>query len=479
MHSADGSTSRGALLITVDSLRADALGPHTPTLRGLARRGTAFETAIAGGNWTPFSFPDLLGARPVFADASTPGPATDPTLAEALSSAGVRTAGVNAGNGFLTAHYGYDRGFDEFESFLDGARTPVGRFLTTHPTVNGWVQYLGWPLGDAAARLRGRERRHAVDTSHLHALEREALDTVDSVATGDDDEPFFLWVHYMDAHTPYVPAPRHVRAVTDGEVGSLQTLLGHLRAGLGREVSEETLRTLRALYDAAVRQIDESVDRLLSELEAAGLREETTVILAGDHGEEFLEHGHLAHYPKLYDELVRVPFVVDHPGAPARRERAPVPLRDVPPTVCDALGVEPPAAFAGESLLPTVADAQPPDRGPVTSLAVRGESVTSQPIPRRLGDGTPLVAARTERWSYLRDADGSVRVFDREADPGETEPVNRSAVPEATRAELRTATADRLDLLSDGPADEVEDAEDETEAAPDAIERRLEALGYR
>ncbi|PSQ06827.1 sulfatase [Halobacteriales archaeon QS_6_71_20] len=469
------------MLITVDSLRADALGPHTPTLRGLARRGTAFETAIAGGNWTPFSFPDLLGARPVFADASTPGPATDPTLAEALSAAGVRTAGVNAGNGFLTAHYGYDRGFDEFESFLDGARTPVGRFLTTHPTVNGWVQYFGWPLGNAAAKLRGRERRHAVDTSHLHALEREAFDTVDSVAA--DEEPFFLWIHYMDAHTPYVPAPRHVRAVTDGEVGSLQTLLGHLRAGLGREVSDDTLRTLRALYDASVRQIDESVERVLEELEAAGLREETTVVLAGDHGEEFLEHGHLAHYPKLYDELVRVPLVVDHPGAPARREPAPVPLRDVPPTVCAALGVEPPAAFAGESLLPTVADAEPPDRGPVTSLAVRGESVTSQPIPRRLGDGTPLVAARTSRWSYLRGGDGQVRVFDRDADPGETEPVDRSAVPEATRAELRRATEDRLALLSDGSAagNGNADAEDGdgAEAAPDAIERRLEALGYR
>ncbi len=466
------------MLITVDSLRADALGPHTPTLRGLARRGTAFETAIAGGNWTPFSFPDLLGARPVFADASTPGPATDPTLAEALSAAGVRTAGVNAGNGFLTPHYGYDRGFDEFESFLDGARTPVGRFLTTHPTVNGWVQYLGWPLGSAAARLRGRERRHAVDTSHLHALEREALGSVESFAADDDDRPFFLWIHYMDAHTPYVPAPRHVRAVTDGEVGSLQALLGHLRAGLGRVVDEDTLRTLRALYDAAVRQIDESVGRVLEELESAGLREETTVILAGDHGEEFLEHGHLAHYPKLYDELVRVPFVVDHPGAPARREGAAVPLRDVPPTVCDALGVEPPSAFAGESLLPTVVDAEPPERAPVTSLAVRGESVTSQPIPRRLGDGTPLVAARTRRWSYLRGPDGDVRVFDREADPGETDPLDPAAVPEGTRADLRAAADDRLALLAGGAA-AADGSRGGAGEAPDAIERRLEALGYR
>jgi arylsulfatase A-like enzyme len=491
------------LLITVDSLRADALGPHTPTLRELAGRGTTFETAVAGGNWTPFSFPDLLGARPVFADASTPGPAADPTLAEALSAAGVRTAGVNAGNGFLTEYYGYDRGFDTFESFLEGARTPVGRFLTTHPTVNGWVQYLGWPLSSAVARLHGHERRHAVDTSHLHALERRAVDAVDAVADGPADRPFFLWTHYMDTHTPYVPAPRHVRAVTDGEVGSFQTLLGHLRAGLGQEVDEETLRTLRALYDAAARQVDESVERVLEELSTAGLREDTTVILVGDHGEEFLDHGHLAHYPKLYDELVRVPFIVDHPGAPTRRESAPVPLRDVPPTVCDALGVEPPAAFAGKSLLPTVTEAVGPDRAPVTSLALRGESVTSQPIPRRFGDGDPLVAARTERWTYIRgpvrSGDGvgeggdhhsaAVRVFDRNRDPGEADPVDPSAVPEETLCDLERATDERLALLPEGAStggtprgDDDRDAaahEDSDGEVPDEIERRLDALGYR
>ncbi|WP_284012403.1 sulfatase [Halobaculum litoreum] len=475
MTSAGEARSRGVLLITVDSLRADALGPHTPTLRELARRGTTFDAAVAGGNWTPFSFPDLLGARPVFADASTPGPATDPTLAETLSAAGVRTAGVNAGNGFLAEYYGYDRGFDEFESFLDGARTPVGRFLATHPTVNGWVQYLGWPVSSASAKLRGRERRHAVDTSHLHALERRGLDAIDRF--GADDRPFFLWLHYMDAHTPYVPAPRHVRAVTDGEVGSLQTLLGHLRAGLGREVDGETLRTLRALYDASVRQIDESIERVLGALVDAGVREETTVVLAGDHGEEFLEHGHLAHYPKLYDELVRVPFVVDHPGAPARTEEAAVPLRDVPPTVCDALGVTPPAAFAGESLLPTVVDGVAPDRAPVSSLALRGESVTSQPIPRRLGDGTPFAAARTARWTYVRGPDGDVEVYDRDADPGEHDPVDRDAVPESTLAALERTVDDRLALLHDAGTDDA--AGDGGGDAPAEIERRLEALGYR
>jgi arylsulfatase A-like enzyme len=291
---AEADAADGVLLITVDSLRADAIGADTPTLRELGDRGTAFERAFAPGNWTPFSFPSILGSEPVFADAITPGPSAAPTLAERLQAAGIRTGGINAANGFLTDFWGYDRGFETYESFVGDARTPVGRFLTAHPTVRGWLQYFGWPVGAATARLRGHERRHAVDTSHLHRLERRAADFLSSVR----DDRFFLWLHYMDAHTPYVPAPRHVRAVTGGEVGSVRTLLGHLRAGLGRDVSEGTLRTLRALYDAAVHQVDESVDRVLSLLAEAGRRDSTTVIVVGDHGEEFMEHGHLAHYPK-------------------------------------------------------------------------------------------------------------------------------------------------------------------------------------
>ena len=114
-----------AILVTVDSLRTDAIEPYggeydTPTFSALAERGTVFENAFAHGNWTPMSFPSILASRPVFADTGRIGVDGVTTLAERLQAAGVATGGFNAANGFLTEHWGYDAGFDSFDAFVGG-----------------------------------------------------------------------------------------------------------------------------------------------------------------------------------------------------------------------------------------------------------------------------------------------------------------------------------------------------------------------
>ena len=449
---------RGVVVVTVDSLRADAT-TAMPTLQSLGDRGSQFERAFATGNWTPFSFPSLLGADPVFTADGALGPSDRPTLAEALSDAGVETAGFNAANGFLTPHWGYDRGFDRFEAFTDGTG-----WLDAHPTVHGWLQFAGWPLRRLRDRLAGNANRHAVDASKLLAVEERASDFLESV-----DDRFFMWVHLMDTHTPYVPAPRYLREVTDGSVGPLGMLRAHVRAGLGREVSGPTLDRLRTLYDAAALQVDAALGRLLETLDAEGLRDETMVVVAGDHGEEFAEHGHLAHYPKVYDELIRVPLAVDHPAADARSVATPVGLDTVPATVADALGVE--TDFDGRSSLPTIVDGETPPADPVVSVALRGDSVTEQPIPRTLDDGDLLVAARSGRWTYIRNtSDGSHELYDRRADPGEQTDLWPMASEEPEVDRLREAAEAHLDRV-------VTDAE--SEELPDEVADRLETLGYR
>jgi arylsulfatase A-like enzyme len=456
------------LLVTVDSLRADAVfGPDrervAPTMRRLAADGAAFERAFAHGNWTPFSFPSLLGPRPVFADGPRPGVAT-PTLAATLREAGVRTVGFNAANGFLTPHWGYDRGFDRFDPFMRAdTDSAVVRSLSAHPTAHAWVRFLRSSVEGA---LPGESAARSADADVESAAR--------SFLTGRDPsgEPFFLWVHFMDAHTPYLPAPRHLRAVTGRRAGTLRTLRAHLRAGLGRSVSERTLSDLRALYHASVRQVDARIGRLLAALDSAGIREETAVVLAGDHGEEFQEHGHLAHYPKLYDELVRVPLVVDAPGAPGRRVRSAVGLDAVPPTVCDLLGAPTPAAFEGESLAGAVGGGDAGRRGPVVSVAVRGETVTQQPIPRRLDEGRLLVSARDDAWACI--ADVAAGTYDLR--PLESAAVDGDAGPDPrTERRLRAAVDRRAARLDDAGSA----AEGPTADPPAAVADRLTALGYR
>ncbi|MDS0260468.1 sulfatase-like hydrolase/transferase [Haloarcula sp. S1CR25-12] len=463
------------VLVTIDSLRRDALGGDdsvSPVLDELAAEGVTFESAMAQGNWTPFSFPSVHGSRPVFDEGPDIGVASTPTLAEQLSEAGLRTGGFNAANGFLTDHWGYDRGFDEFDPFVEGSG-----FLAAHPTIQAWVQLGTSPFRRAASVLGGGDdERPFADVSRMGELEDHATEFLETA-----DDGFFLWVHYMDTHTPYVPAPRHLREVSDTHFGLFRMLGSHFRTGMGWDVDERTLGTLRTLYDGTVRQVDESVGRLCDTLDSEGVADETAIVVAGDHGEEFLDHGHLSHYPKLYRELIDVPLFLTHPDGESGTVHQPVGLDTIPPTVCDLLGVEPADAWEGQSVAPALDGEAIEDRGPVVSVAVRGDSVTTQPIPRHREDGELLVSARDARWTYIEHTDtGHRELYDRRTDPEERRDLcadgTDDAAPPPVLDRLSAAVADhveRLDTASEGAE------ERQTGGESDEITARLKALGYK
>ena len=465
------------LLITVDSLRCDAIEPynsdrHTPVLRDLGERGAVFERAFATGNWTPFSFPSILASRPVFADSGRIGVGESPTLATALNDAGYATAGFNAANGFLTSHWGYDDGFEDFDSFVTGVGSNIYRkYLATHPTVEAWLQLATSPVRRLGSWVRGTtDERPFLDTSRMFDVEAGATGFIE-----ESTEPFFLWLHYMDTHTPYVPAPRYIRNVSSARFGTHRMLLAHTRTGLGLEVGDRTLADLQTLYRAAARQVDASIGRVLDALSAAGVDDETAVVVAGDHGEEFMEHGHLAHYPKLYDELIQVPFVVDVPGVRGRRVEEHVGLDAIPPTVTDLLDVSPPERWGGASVRPSVVDGADPAQEPVVSVTVRGESVTDQPIPRSLADGDLLVSVRDDDWTYIENVDAEEsELYHRPSDPQQQTDVSGDA---------HAADPPDLDRFRDIVADHVEalgTVEPGSQRAMDSdVQDRLSALGYR
>ena len=478
----DHTEISNVVLVTVDSLRADAIGAydekrHTPVMDSLADRGAVFDRAFATGNWTPFSFPSMLASRPVFADTGRIGVDGTPTLAETLSEADVSTGGFNAANGFLTSHWGYDEGFDEFEPFVASVGSSIySRYLATHPTVEAWLQFATSPVRRLSSWLRGEsDDRPFLDTSRMFDVEHAANSFIE-----ETDEPFFLWIHYMDAHTPYVPAPRYIREVSSNLLGTHRMIHAHTRTGLGWEVGDRTLSSLRTLYQAAVRQVDASIGRLLASLSASGVRDETAVVLAGDHGEEFQEHGHLAHYPKLYGELIRVPFVVDVPGADSRRIDGQVGLDSIPPTVTDLLGVEAPAEWTGSTLAPTVREGEPPADEPVVSVTVRGEEVTTQPIPRSLEDGDLVVSVRDREWTYIENIDqGTEELYYRPGDSDEQRDLSDDGDAERRRV------LDRFGSIADGHArllragPDGESVRDRSQDVDEDLGHRLEALGYR
>jgi arylsulfatase A-like enzyme len=166
-------------------------------------------------------------------------------------------------------------------------------------------------------------------------------------------KPFFLWVHYMDVHEPYVPEPTHIERaglsidMTEDEMLALfQDVLRK------RDVSDpESVRLLRELYYAHVREADGYVEELLSCLETTGLIDETVLILTSDHGDEFGEHGGLSHDDKMYSELLDVPLFIYGADDPARYDRL-VSTVDIAPTILSLFDLGAVPQFQGTKLIP-------------------------------------------------------------------------------------------------------------------------------
>jgi len=159
----------------------------------------------------------------------------------------------------------------------------------------------------------------------------------------------------MDVHEPYIPDQKYIDMVdpsihlNEEEMFSLfKDIL------LKRDVSNQgMIETLKKLYCAHIREVDDVVKEFFGILEKWNLLKSSYVIITTDHGDEFGEHGGLSHDGKMYSELVHVPLIVYEPG----RENGEVcntlvSTIDIPPTIAYLFGLNPVEAFQGHSLLP-------------------------------------------------------------------------------------------------------------------------------
>ena len=148
------------------------------------------------------------------------------------------------------------------------------------------------------------------------------------------DRPLFLWLHYFDPHAEYIAHP-------------------------GFDFGEEERIDL---YDSELAWTDHHLGRLLDHLAASGLDEDTVVAIIGDHGEEFLDHGSWQHSNQLFEEVMRVPLIIDAPGLEAGRVSAVVPESDLAPTLLSLAGLDIPDAFHGAAMPVTKGRLAPQDR---------------------------------------------------------------------------------------------------------------------
>src|SRR5262249_44387642 len=121
---------------------------------------------------------------------------------------------------------------------------------------------------------------------------------------GSDPQPFFVFVHFMDAHDPYMVHP------FNGE--------GYARVA-NPNPPPEMAEKLHHLYESDIVYLDHHLGEILDDLRQRGLYDKTLVILTGDHGEEFHEHGGWWHGTTLYDEQIHVPLLMKPAGSTGGR----------------------------------------------------------------------------------------------------------------------------------------------------------------
>lgn len=321
------------VLITVDSLRADVCGYLTgetdqmPTLTTLATDGIGFERAIAPGPSTPESMPAIFtgeyppvdgeaieGRLEAYRDGIRRHMHSRETIAEQFSRAGYATAAFTP-NPFTSRYFGFDQGFDHFEDFMGSARSSSGVYDTL---------FRGFLAGNRASSmlriLHNLWQRQEV----FKPWERYVDDVIQWASTAD--HPYFVWIFLMDAHNPYLPGAEYRNQSRVAQF--------HANYRFWRDSHESPFRPtvhnrLVTAYEDAVRYCDACLHRLTTELAA----DDPVVVIHGDHGEAFGEHGSYGHESYLYPENVHVPLVVH--GHSAGRIEAPVSLRQMPNILAD------------------------------------------------------------------------------------------------------------------------------------------------
>jgi len=343
---------KDVLLITIDSLRADHIGclgyerDTTPIIDDFAAGSHSFDNAFAHACSTRPSFPSIMssthalmhGGFEMMTDRRT-------MVAEVFDDGGYETAGFHS-NLYLSADFGYDRGFDTFyDSKTDPSLTARvrQRVRDTLDSDSFLYQFLASAF-DTAERQAGINIGSAYETAT--DLTDRALKWVKQQST---DGPRFLWVHYMDVHHPYVPPAEYQRAFRDSPISESRSI--QLRRKMIEEpktVTDSELQDIIDLYDAEIRYTDAEIGRLIEEVEAAWGTDPLTVITA-DHGEEFLDHGQFSHYTHFYDEVMQVPLFIDGvPESGSHNEL--VGLQDVPATLIDYAELPKPDSWQGWSL---------------------------------------------------------------------------------------------------------------------------------
>jgi arylsulfatase A-like enzyme len=456
----DGQVSTEQLnvvLVSIDSVRRDHLGiygrrPHyatdvaiSPNIDYLAQQGFVFDDAFSTTSWTLPAHMSLMTGRSdlahgVLTDRFHRDPAHE-TLAQAFSALGYQTAGYYSGP-YLADKYGFADGFDDYRSAMISHED----FLAMVVDENAKLKSLGREPMDKqmVTQLRDRMSHWDITSPKLNNLANEFLDN-------NNGDPFFLFVHYFDAHYDHLAKSVDPQLAKDfdpsytgefdGSNWYFDSRVMDTRPPFTRNISDRDLEHVIAFYDVEINWVDRHIGELINKLKDNGQWENTIIMVVADHGDEFFEHNSIGHRSTLFAEQVRIPMVLRVPNdnrAGARINNVSR-IYDVAPTLLDLASNARLRNAEGESL-----------RGDLTGEAIDRSAFQNifsgghrRSHKLNISDGwrnSKFSVVRSFRYNQQnstaeeiavslqmqRASNSPYLVFDRINDPGETTPLTKT-----------------------------------------------------
>lgn len=336
-----GAGGPNIILIAVDTLRADYLKAYndsaqanTPAIDALRGDSVLFRNCFAQSSWTKASFATIFsGQYPethTAMEKSSVLPSSVVTFPELLLNHGYYTQGF-CNNPNIAATYNYNQGFVDYEylspryvAFADQSAEKMALYKV---------------LRQVRSKVVGKLTGGSIDIRDFYqpaeVVTQTGLDWLDS-SERPKDSPFFLFLHYMDPHDPYVDYKNPG--------------VGYARVRLGTDLDPAVWKDkLQQAYIGCIEHCDTYVGKLLEGLKQRGLYDNSLIVFTADHGEEFHEHGGWWHGLSLYDEQIGIPLMFKLPQNQEAGQECVFLARhvDIGPTLLQFAGIDP--AEAGDT----------------------------------------------------------------------------------------------------------------------------------
>lgn len=370
--------SPNVLIILVDCLRADHLSSYgynrrtTPNIDDFSKDAVVFAQAISQSTFTKTSVASLFTSLYPYQNGVYRGAGesvdilTGTVTSDVLGEEETTLAEVLLQNGFLTV-----------------AWVPVGHLAPYMGFAQGFIDY---------DQRQGKGKIKSINMKFTEWAER--------IGKG---HKFFAYIHYIDLHSPYRPKPPYNTLYLSDD-------------GKDEEKSKKERRAYeqKALYDGQMTYIDSEIGLLLDKLKKAGLYDNTLIILTGDHGDAFGEHGFFTHSRAPYEEIIRVPLIIKFPNSlySGRVIESQVRLIDVMPTILDFLKIKTDTKLSGFSLLNYL------DNSNNTNARVDFPKYAITEIFNKI-HGIDALSIRTEEFKYIHFKNEEDEFYDLKADPQE------------------------------------------------------------